>query len=30
MWARTLGTMTADPTTERPELSVVIPMFNEQ
>jgi hypothetical protein len=29
-WARTLGTMTADPTTERPELSVVIPMFNEQ
>ena len=30
MWARTLGTMTADPTTERPELSVVIPMFDEQ
>jgi glycosyltransferase involved in cell wall biosynthesis len=30
VWARTLGTMTADPTTERPELSVVIPMFNEQ
>ena len=30
MWARTLGTMTADPTSQRPELSVVIPMFNEQ